>query len=122
MDDTPAPAYVYIVRCADGSYVPFHHDGSDPLEFFLDGVTKPEAKAASPALMLHSTNLEQDIGRPLSVAWAFEPTRTRHIEVPVGVIKGNTGGLHSARTDGLSSHRVPSIVTGMLPLKLTGST
>lgn len=81
-----------------------------------------EAKAASPALMLHSTNLEQDIGRPLSVAWAFEPTRTRHIEVPVGVIKGNTGGLHSARTDGLSSHRVPSIVTGMLPLKLTGST
>lgn len=34
-------AGLWRVRCADGSYAPFAHTGSDPLGFYLEGVTRP---------------------------------------------------------------------------------
>lgn len=47
-------AGLWRVKAADGGYVPFAHEGSDPLEFYLEGVSKPVdmiKDATSPAVV-----------------------------------------------------------------------
>lgn len=100
-------AGLWRVRCEDGAYVPFAHEGSDPLEFYLEGVTRPVAekgqeKAANipPAI----SSLAADAKTLYVSAWhqnkvkgfdaeTGKPGKSFDIEKPLGLCLDGKGGL-----------------------------
>ncbi len=104
VDSSDGKAGLWRVKAADGGYVPFPHEGSDPLRFYLEGVSKPEESLrdrtalpavtglAADATTLYVAAYHQDrIG--LYSAETGQLKRTIPVPDPRGVCLDKDGGL-----------------------------
>ena len=102
--DKAGAAGLWRVRADNGNYVPFPHEGSDPLEFYLDGVSSPAANAkddtatpavtglAADATTLYMAEYYQDAVGLLS-AETGQLQRTLSVPHPMGLCLDHNGGL-----------------------------
>ncbi len=99
-------AGVWRVRCDDGAYVPYAHAGNNPLEFYLDGVTRPvpakgEAAGTVPSAVagLAADSATLYVAAPFQNqvacfdAESGKALRTYRVEKPAGLCLDGAGAL-----------------------------
>lgn len=126
-------AGLWRVRCADGAYVPFAHEGSDPLEFTLTGVTRPVAAPAGakgPPILPAIGGLAADEKTLYVSAWHLnrimcfdvetgQPGKSFEMEKPLGLCLDGQGkllvvsGRWVMRLDPATGQVTPVVLTGL---------
>ena len=92
-------AGLWRVRCADGGYAPIPHDGSDPLEFYLDGIKREGTAADAPIAGLAADATTLYVAAPFqNMVACFDaesgaPGRTYPVTRPGGLCLDGAGAL-----------------------------